>query len=93
MSETPRKPRCSRKHAASLPFRQAVGMNVYMRREDLGMTIEGLASGAGCSKAAVSAVESGRSAPSFGLLEKLAAALAVSPGTLLSRCGNDRRAR
>lgn len=64
-----------------------VGATVRALREKKGMTVTDLARVTGLSPAHISEIERGRTAASVATLEKLAAALGVSPGVLVRSVG------
>lgn len=64
--------------ASSNPPPPRLGKAIRQLREQRGMTQEGLAHEAGSTVATISAIERGRSNPSWGTVEGIASALGVS---------------
>jgi transcriptional regulator with XRE-family HTH domain len=69
--------------SASPTFQHALGLAVKQRREQLGLTQEGLANDSGLHQRWISNVETGKRNPSYASLRRLAAGLDLSASELL----------
>ena len=69
---------------ATSPFKHALGLAVKARRDELGLTQEQVALGAGLHQRWISNVENGWRNPSYASLRRLAAGLDLSASDLLA---------
>ncbi len=67
------------------PYQAALGHAVKARREDLGLTQEGLALRSGLHQRWVSNIETGKRNPSYTSLRRLAAGLNLTTSELIAR--------
>lgn len=67
-----------------MPLMKRVGQNVRRRRLQLGWTQQKLADRVGTSRIYVAQIEAATKEISLGMLDRLATALRVKPGTLLT---------
>lgn len=65
-------------------FEQRIAGRIKARRRGMGLTLEGLSSASGVSRAMISRIERGEASPTAALLDRVAAALETTIGQLVS---------
>ncbi len=74
-------------------FEQRIADRIKARRRGLGLTLEGLSSASGVSRAMISRIERGEASPTAALLDRVAAGLGTTIGQLVSPVGEGDVAR